>query len=180
MRRRFLREARAAATVQHPSVVEVHDVFELDDETPVMVMDLLVGETLAQRIASQGPLSIHQTASILLPVVSAVGTAHSRGVVHRDLKPENIFLAENEEGQPRSRFSTSELPSSPTSRAKRSPRASSPVPGRCSALLATLRPSSFLANGSSITAPMSGRSASSCTSACRISCRSTARTSAKS
>jgi len=99
MRRRFLREARAAATVQHPSVVEVHDVFELDDETPVMVMDLLVGETLGQRIASQGPLSIHQTASILLPVVSAVGTAHSRGVVHRDLKPENIFLAENEEGQ---------------------------------------------------------------------------------
>jgi serine/threonine-protein kinase len=99
MRRRFLREARAAATVQHPSVVEVHDVFELDDETPVMVMDLLVGETLAQRIASQGPLSIHHTASILLPVVSAVGTAHSRGVVHRDLKPENIFLAENEEGQ---------------------------------------------------------------------------------
>jgi serine/threonine-protein kinase len=98
LRRRFLREARAAATVQHPSVVEVHDVFELDDETPVMVMDLLVGETLAQRIASQGPLSVHQTASILLPVVSAVGTAHSRGVVHRDLKPENIFLAENEEG----------------------------------------------------------------------------------
>jgi serine/threonine-protein kinase len=99
LRRRFLREARAAATVQHPSVVEVHDVFELDDETPVMVMDLLVGETLAQRMASQGPLSIHQTASILLPVVSAVGTAHSRGVVHRDLKPENIFLAENEEGE---------------------------------------------------------------------------------
>jgi eukaryotic-like serine/threonine-protein kinase len=99
MRRRFLREARAAATVQHPSVVEVHDVFELDDETPVMVMDLLVGETLGQRIASQGPLSVHQVASILLPVVSAVGTAHSRGVVHRDLKPENIFLAENEEGQ---------------------------------------------------------------------------------
>ncbi len=99
MRRRFLREARAAAAVQHPSVVEVHDVFELDDETPVMVMDLLVGETLGQRIASQGPLSIHHTASILLPVVSAVGTAHSRGVMHRDLKPENIFLAENEEGQ---------------------------------------------------------------------------------
>jgi serine/threonine-protein kinase len=98
LRRRFLREARAAATVQHPSVVEVHDVFELDDETPVMVMDLLVGETLAQRMASQGPLSVHHTASILLPVVSAVGTAHSRGVVHRDLKPENIFLAENEEG----------------------------------------------------------------------------------
>jgi serine/threonine protein kinase len=85
--------------VKHPSVVEVHDVFELDDETPVMVMDFLSGETLAQRIDSLGKLSIEETASILLPVVSAVGTAHSRGVVHRDLKPENIFLAVTDEGK---------------------------------------------------------------------------------
>jgi hypothetical protein len=62
----------------------VHDVFELDDETPVMVMDLLSGETLAQRIDTLGKLSLEETASILLPVVSAVGTAHSRGVVHRE------------------------------------------------------------------------------------------------
>src|SRR5579859_6066357 len=99
MRRRFLREARAASAVKHPSVVEVHDVFELDDETPVMVMDLLTGETLAQRIDTLGKLSIDETAAILLPVVSAVGTAHARGIVHRDLKPENIFLAVNDEGQ---------------------------------------------------------------------------------
>jgi serine/threonine-protein kinase len=99
MRQRFLREARAATAVKHPSVVEVHDVFELDDETPVMVMDLLTGETLAQRIDATGKLSLEETASILLPVVSAVGTAHSRGVVHRDLKPENIFLAVTDEGR---------------------------------------------------------------------------------
>jgi serine/threonine-protein kinase len=99
MRRRFLREARAASAVKHPSVVEVHDVFELDDETPVMVMDLLSGQTLADRIDAVGTLSLDETATILLPVVSAVGTAHARGVVHRDLKPENIFLAINDEGQ---------------------------------------------------------------------------------
>jgi serine/threonine-protein kinase len=99
MRQRFLREARAATAVKHPSVVEVHDVFELDDETPVMVMDLLSGETLAQRIDTLGKLSLEETASILLHVVSAVGTAHSRGVVHRDLKPENIFLAVTDEGR---------------------------------------------------------------------------------
>src|SRR5439155_21700538 len=80
MRQRFLREARAATAVQHPSVVKVHDVFELDDETPVMVMDLLSGETLAQHIDALGKLTLEETAAILLPVVSAVGTAHSRGV----------------------------------------------------------------------------------------------------
>src|SRR5204863_2558889 len=61
--------------------------------------DLLAGETLAQRIDTIGKLSLDETAAILLPVVSAVGTAHTRGIVHRDLKPENIFLAVNDEGQ---------------------------------------------------------------------------------
>jgi serine/threonine protein kinase len=93
LRRRFLREARAAAAVQHPNVVEVRDVFELDDETPVMVMDLLHGETLGQRIARRQQLDLTETASVLLPAVSAIGTAHERGIVHRDVKPDNIFLA---------------------------------------------------------------------------------------
>jgi len=99
MRRRFMREARVASAVKHPSVVEVHDVFELDDETPVMVMDLLRGRTLAERLDVARILSLDETASILLPVVSAVGTAHARGIVHRDLKPENIFLAETDDGR---------------------------------------------------------------------------------
>jgi serine/threonine-protein kinase len=91
-RRRFLREARAASAVQHPNVVAVHDFFELSDGTPVMIMDLLEGETLGSKLAREGALPLDVTAAILLPVVSAVGTAHARGVIHRDLKPENVFL----------------------------------------------------------------------------------------
>jgi serine/threonine protein kinase len=92
LRRRFYREARAASAANHPNVIEVLDVFELDDGTPVMVMELLSGETLREKIAREGRLSVEATASILLPVVAAVGTAHALGIVHRDLKPENVFL----------------------------------------------------------------------------------------
>ncbi|MGH7272620.1 MAG: serine/threonine-protein kinase, partial [Polyangiaceae bacterium] len=92
LRRRFLREARAASAANHPNVVEVLDVFELDDGTPVMVMELLLGETLRERLVHERKLPLAVTASVLLPVAAAVGTAHSLGIVHRDLKPENIFL----------------------------------------------------------------------------------------
>jgi serine/threonine-protein kinase len=99
MRRRFLREARAAAAVAHPNVIHIHDVFELEDETPVMVMDLLSGEALSDKLARSGALTVEETAQIMGPVVSAVGTAHALGIVHRDLKPENIFLARSGEGE---------------------------------------------------------------------------------
>ncbi len=99
MRRRFVREARAAAAVKHPNVILVHDVFELDDQTPVMVMDLLTGEPLAERLVREGAISMAETARIMAPVVSAVGTAHEAGIVHRDLKPENIFLADAGQGE---------------------------------------------------------------------------------
>jgi len=92
LRRRFMREARAASAANHPNVIEVLDVFELEDGTPVMVMELLSGETLRDRILREKTLSLEATASILVPVVAAVGTAHALGIVHRDLKPENIFL----------------------------------------------------------------------------------------
>jgi serine/threonine-protein kinase len=91
-RRRFLREARAASAVDHPNVVSVVDVFELDDETPVIVMELLVGETLRQRLTRAGRIPLATAAAITLQVASAVGRAHALGIVHRDLKPENIFL----------------------------------------------------------------------------------------
>jgi serine/threonine protein kinase len=98
--KRFLREARAASTVDHPNVVHVADVFELDDGTPVMVMDLLEGETLAQRLSRDRKLPLSEVAELMLPVISAVGTAHAYAVVHRDLKPDNIFLAGGN-GRPR-------------------------------------------------------------------------------
>jgi eukaryotic-like serine/threonine-protein kinase len=90
---RFLREARAACAVHHPSVVEVHDVLQLDDGAPVMVMELLAGETLAERLRREGPMSVPELARVMVHVCSAVGCAHALGIVHRDLKPENIFLA---------------------------------------------------------------------------------------
>jgi serine/threonine-protein kinase len=97
--RRFLREARAARAVKHPSVVVVHDVLELDDGSAAMVMELLSGETLAERIARQGVVGLPELARILVDVCAAVGCAHSLGIVHRDLKPENIFLVASPEGE---------------------------------------------------------------------------------
>ena len=94
MRKRLLREARAASSVEHPNVVHVFDMFELGDGTPVLVMALLRGQTLGRRLAGARALSLPDVADLLLPVVSAVGTAHANGVIHRDLKPDNIFLAD--------------------------------------------------------------------------------------
>src|ERR1700722_10511139 len=84
--RRFLREARIAGMLGHPNIVEVHDVLELpEDGTPTMVMELLVGESLETRLRQEGRLPLGELVAILLPVVSAVGSAHARGVIHRDL-----------------------------------------------------------------------------------------------
>ena len=93
VRQRFLREAQAASALRHPNVVEVLDVFDLEDRSPVMVMELLEGETLGQKLLRDERLSTEETAALMLPVVAAVGSAHAAGIVHRDLKPENIFLA---------------------------------------------------------------------------------------
>jgi eukaryotic-like serine/threonine-protein kinase len=91
--RRFLREARAAAAVRHPSVVEVREIVETDDGAPVLVLELLSGEPLSQTLARTEQLPPREVARVLCPVVNAVGTAHALGVVHRDLKPQNIYLA---------------------------------------------------------------------------------------
>jgi serine/threonine-protein kinase len=96
---RFLREARAACAVRHPCVVEVHDVLELEDGSPVLVMELLAGETFAQLLARVGAMTLPELARIMVHVCSAVGCAHALGIVHRDLKPENIFLAESPSGR---------------------------------------------------------------------------------
>ncbi|HEY3818363.1 MAG TPA: serine/threonine-protein kinase [Polyangiaceae bacterium] len=95
---RFLREARAACAVRHPNVVQIHDVIELPGGVPAMVMELLEGETLARRL-ERGRLDVAELARLMLPVLSAVGTAHELGIVHRDLKPENIFLARRRDGE---------------------------------------------------------------------------------
>ncbi|MGH7295096.1 MAG: serine/threonine-protein kinase, partial [Polyangiaceae bacterium] len=93
VRQRFLREARAASAVRHPSVIGIQDVFEEEGGRPVMVMDRLEGESLGERLRRRGALPLPQVATILLPVLAAVESAHAQGIVHRDLKPDNIFLA---------------------------------------------------------------------------------------
>ena len=93
---RFAREARAACTIDHPGVIDVHDVFALDDGAPVMVMELLDGETLAAKLQRDAPLPVGEAADLLMQIASAIGAAHAAGVVHRDIKPSNIFLVASE------------------------------------------------------------------------------------
>jgi len=88
---RFQREAQALLAVRHPNIVAVHDIRD-DADCPAIVMDLLLGETLARRLDRRRMLTVKETASILLPVVSGVAAAHARGVVHCDIKPDNVFV----------------------------------------------------------------------------------------
>ena len=96
---RFVREARIAGALRHPNIVEVLDAFEDEGGAAVLVMELLVGETLAAHRAREGTLSLEAAATILVPVARALVAAHRAGVVHRDLKPDNIFLATGEDGR---------------------------------------------------------------------------------
>jgi eukaryotic-like serine/threonine-protein kinase len=91
-RARFLREGEAASRIAHRNVVDVTDVGTSDGVT-YLVMELLEGQDLSDRLAQTGALSVADTMDVLLPVVAAIGVAHDEGVIHRDLKPENIFLA---------------------------------------------------------------------------------------
>jgi serine/threonine-protein kinase len=97
--RRFMREARAATAIQHPNVIEVFDVFVDTDGTPVMVMELLKGEPFSEYQNRVGTMTVHDTATVLLPAMEALQVAHEKGIVHRDLKPDNIFLAEQPAGR---------------------------------------------------------------------------------
>jgi serine/threonine protein kinase len=88
---RFVGEGRAIAQVRHAHVVEVFDLDE-EDGAPYLVMELLEGCTLAERIAHGAALSLVETVDLALPLVSALSAAHAAGVVHRDVKPSNVFL----------------------------------------------------------------------------------------
>ncbi len=89
-RRRFWREARSAARVNHPHVCQIYDVVETDGEIHI-VMELLEGKPLTERIAD-GKLPMPQALQVGLEMVEALSALHERGIVHRDLKPSNVFL----------------------------------------------------------------------------------------
>src|SRR5690349_14886542 len=93
VRRRMLREARAAARISHPNAVTVYDVVEQDDR-PWIVMQLLPPRTLADVVAASGPLPPAAVAAIGLDLVDALQAAHRAGVLHRDVKPANVLLTD--------------------------------------------------------------------------------------
>ncbi|MFH8464260.1 serine/threonine-protein kinase [Streptomyces sp. NPDC017991] len=90
-RERTLREARAIAQLRHPHIIVVHDVVE-QDERPYIVMDLLEGGSLAERISRSGPVGPVEAARMGIDLLSALSKAHDAGVLHRDLKPANVLL----------------------------------------------------------------------------------------
>ncbi|MEV8032686.1 serine/threonine-protein kinase [Streptomyces sp. NPDC086182] len=90
-RDRTLREARAVAQLHHPHIIVVHDVVE-DDERPYIVMELIDGGSLAERISANGPVDAREAARIGIDLLGALRRAHEAGVLHRDLKPANVLV----------------------------------------------------------------------------------------
>lgn len=93
---RLLREARTVARLAHPNIVDVFDV-GVDEDVPYLVMELLHGEALSDRLA-RGRIPLEDLGVILLPAMRGVAAAHAAGVVHRDLKPDNLFLGLTDTG----------------------------------------------------------------------------------
>ncbi len=93
---RFMREAQSAMSVRHPNVAPVHAVLSTPEGVPFLVMDLLTGESLRQRLERSPALTVPEVLRIMTRVCAAVEAAHTLQIIHRDLKPENIFLANNE------------------------------------------------------------------------------------
>ncbi len=92
-RRKFDREARAAARLSHPNVVSVFDQGD-DGGRPYIVMELVEGTTLRSVISRQAPLAPLRALTMIEPVLSALAAAHEAGLVHRDIKPENVLISE--------------------------------------------------------------------------------------
>ena len=89
-RERLMREARAAAALNHPHIATVHDVLEADGEV-VIVFEYVEGETLHNRIARER-IPVEQAVDIALQIAKALAAAHAQGIVHRDLKPANVII----------------------------------------------------------------------------------------
>ena len=89
-RQRFEREARAVAALNHPNIVTIHSVDEVDGRV-FLTMELVSGQPLSELIG-RGGLALDKLLKIAVPLADAVSTAHARGITHRDLKPANVMV----------------------------------------------------------------------------------------
>ncbi len=96
---RFLREARAAAAIRSPYICDVYDSGKLEDGRPFLVLELLEGDSLYERMTKIRLIPVDTTLSIITQTCRGLTKAHAASIVHRDLKPENIFLTKDEEGK---------------------------------------------------------------------------------
>jgi serine/threonine-protein kinase len=92
---RFQNEARAAARLQHPNIVQIFDVGDDPNVGPYLVFEYVHGHTLKQELKKEGPLSRDDLLDLAQHVGDALATAHLAGVIHRDLKPENLLITDN-------------------------------------------------------------------------------------
>jgi tRNA A-37 threonylcarbamoyl transferase component Bud32/multisubunit Na+/H+ antiporter MnhC subunit len=90
--RRFQTEAKATFSLSHPNIITVNEFGLLDDQSPFLVMELVQGESLADRLKSKGTLSVDDALAIMVQVCFGLAYAHELGIVHRDIKPSNIML----------------------------------------------------------------------------------------
>ncbi|MEM7136236.1 MAG: serine/threonine-protein kinase [Myxococcota bacterium] len=92
---RFKNEARAAARLQHPNIVQIFDVGDDPQHGPYLVFEYVPGTTLKDQIRKKGPLSPDRLLTVAQQIADALSTAHVAGVIHRDLKPENLLVTNN-------------------------------------------------------------------------------------
>jgi tRNA A-37 threonylcarbamoyl transferase component Bud32 len=97
--KRFLREARLASRLNQPSIVNVYDFGQTEDGILYLVMELLRGRTLAQVIASSGPMPVRRAFAIGIQLCDALDAAHGQGIIHRDLKPQNVVVLDDPPGR---------------------------------------------------------------------------------
>jgi serine/threonine-protein kinase len=98
--RRFEQEARVAASIRHPNIIQVFDVGFSEGGDPFLVMEYLEGESLATLLKRAGPLDLAATCGVMEPALLALQAAHRKGIIHRDLKPENVFLVHQPDQPP--------------------------------------------------------------------------------
>jgi len=98
---RFRQEAKTAAAIKHPGIVEIFDLTETEEGAPFIVMEHLEGETLGERIDRGRIDDVAAIAKLADGILAALGAAHEADILHRDLKPDNVFLVDNDLEQPK-------------------------------------------------------------------------------